>query len=144
MIEVNLNLLQSDELLFDTLEAVADKMSVRGSYNPMQFVLRLTSDIHRLLKNSPPGIKTPATASAEQFQAFSTLLHETIHWWQHVGSNFGFILGLTPISTAIARYVMELHTRRKNFISTSFKLLPEIDGSLPSSFRIACLKRDPV
>jgi hypothetical protein len=24
----------------------------------------------------------------------STLLHETVHWWQHIGSTYGFILSL--------------------------------------------------
>ena len=28
-------------------------------------------------------------------QAFSTYLHETIHWWQHIGSTYGFMLSMT-------------------------------------------------
>jgi hypothetical protein len=114
MIEVNLNLLQSDELPTDTLEASDNKTSVRGSYNPMQFVLRLRGDIHRILKTLPPGTYTPATASGEQFQAFSTLLHETIHWWQHVGSNFGLISSLKFPAQAHL-----LHTDLKKFLNNA-------------------------
>ncbi|WP_459949100.1 hypothetical protein [Denitratisoma sp. agr-D3] len=32
--------------------------------------------------------------SEEQFFAFSTYLHENIHWWQHIGSTTGFLLSL--------------------------------------------------
>ena len=31
----------------------------------------------------------------DRAQAFSTLLHETVHWWQHVGSTYGLMLSLT-------------------------------------------------
>jgi hypothetical protein len=29
--------------------------------------------------------------------AFSTYFHETIHWWQHIGSTTGLLLSLSPV-----------------------------------------------
>ncbi len=114
MIDINPNLLQSDELPADVLEAPGKNSGVRGSYNPMQFVLRLRGDIHRILKNTTPGIFIPGTVSGEQVQAFSTLLHETIHWWQHVGSNFGLLSSLKfPAQTHL------LYTDLKQFLKTA-------------------------
>ena len=65
MIDINLNLLQSDELPEDVLETSGKNIGVRGSYNPMQFVLRLRGDIHRILKDTTPGIYIPGTVSGE-------------------------------------------------------------------------------
>ena len=112
MTDINPNLLQSDELPTDE---VADKTpGIRGSYNPLQFVLRLHDDIHRILKNATPGIYTPGSMSGEQVQAYSTLLHETIHWWQHVGSNFGLISSLKfPAQTHL------LYSELKQFLKTA-------------------------
>lgn len=73
-----------------------------GSYNPMQFVLRLRKDIHEVLNAVTPGVQPFGTNSMEQNQAFSTYLHETIHWWQYMGSNFGFISSLRYPSQAHA------------------------------------------
>jgi hypothetical protein len=71
-----------------------------GSYNPMKFVLRLRKDIHEALQELVPGVKTIETNPDEQQQAFSTYLHETIHWWQHAGSNFGLVSSLRYPSQA--------------------------------------------
>jgi hypothetical protein len=60
--------------------------SIKGSYNTMQFALRLRKDI-REARNSD--------FYPEQVQANSTIIHEIIHWWQHIGSNFGFLFSLT-------------------------------------------------
>lgn len=68
--------------------------NARGLYNPLQFVLRLRPDIHRALNSAPAGLILRNQLSEEQFFAFSTYLHENIHWWQHVGSTTGFILSL--------------------------------------------------
>jgi hypothetical protein len=57
-----------------------------GSYNPMQFVIRLHKDIHKELRNKKNTF--------EKLQASSTFIHETIHWWQHVGSHLGFLTSL--------------------------------------------------
>lgn len=61
---------------------------VRGSYSTMQFVLRLRDDVRNELKED-------VEESHEKIQAFSTYLHENIHYWQHIGSNFGFLSSLS-------------------------------------------------
>lgn len=68
---------------------------IRGLYNPTQFVLRLRPDIHRILQELEAGIYARTELRDDQVQAFSTLLHESIHWWQHVGSTFGFLASLS-------------------------------------------------
>lgn len=69
--------------------------AARGLYDTMQFVLRLRPDLHKKLENIPIGAFCTNTVGDEEFQAFSTYLHETIHWWQHVGSTSGLILSLS-------------------------------------------------
>ena len=56
-------------------------------------MLSLADEVHQELKlsNLAPGEIQFLAASSEQAQAFSTYLHETIHWWQHVGSFSGFL-----------------------------------------------------
>jgi hypothetical protein len=66
--------------------------NARGSYNPLQFVLRLRPDVHAELDSAGDGIRAASSGTFEQAQAFSTYLHETIHWWQHVGSTLGLVL----------------------------------------------------
>ena len=77
--DFNSNLVSTDEI-----ESFDFKSSIKGSYNTMQFVLRLSDDVRYQLNNEDQ-------ITPERLQAFSTYLHENIHWWQHIGSNFGFI-----------------------------------------------------
>lgn len=65
-----------------------------GLYNTFQFVLRLSPEVHRKLGSVPSGI-TSGEVGFDALQAFSTYLHETVHWWQHIGSTFGLILSMT-------------------------------------------------
>ncbi|WAC11419.1 hypothetical protein [Dyadobacter pollutisoli] len=58
----------------------------RGSYSTMQFVLRLRDDVRTILDEEQ--------FDQEWLKANSTALHENIHWWQNIGSNFGFLLSL--------------------------------------------------
>lgn len=72
--------------------------SAHGLYNTQQFVLRLSPLVHQRLASVVPGIGVQF--DFEIRQAMSTYLHETIHWWQHIGSTYGFILGLNyPVQT---------------------------------------------
>lgn len=80
-------LLESDELYEIDMDSSLKGSNSLGTYNPMQFVLRLRDDIQRALDSDEN--------TSERVQAFSTFLHETIHWWQHVGSNIGFITSLS-------------------------------------------------
>jgi len=60
----------------------------------MEFVLRLRPDIHAQLDSIEQGIRLAGELEFETIQAFSTYFHETIHWWQHVGSTSGLMLSL--------------------------------------------------
>jgi hypothetical protein len=85
----------------------------RGLYNPLQFVVRLHPDLHEQLQGLPPGVNPPRSFGATQALALSTYYHETIHWWQHVGSTLGLFLSLaypaqTHINYAYLKKVLEL------------------------------------
>ena len=69
-------------------------VEAHGLYNTQQFVLRLSPLIHRKLSELEPGISTNGIIGFDGAQAMSTFLHETMHWWQHIGSTYGFILSL--------------------------------------------------
>jgi len=66
--------------------------NTRGLYNPLHFVVRLRKDFHERLNSSPGGILKAGEGDFELLSAFSTYFHETIHWWQHVGSTSGLML----------------------------------------------------
>ncbi len=70
-------------------------INAHGLYHRVQFVLRLSPEVHRKLAGTPLGILDSSQVTSEQVQAFSTFLHETIHWWQHIGSTAGLILSLS-------------------------------------------------
>lgn len=70
-------------------------LNAHGLYNSEQFVLRLSPMNHRLVNEANIGDSTtPIKYSPEMLRAFSTYLHETIHWWQHIGSTTGMVLSL--------------------------------------------------
>ncbi len=71
--------------------------SYKGCYSSMQFVVRLRNDVRYHLNEE-------TELSPEKYQAFSTYLHETIHWWQHIGSNFGFLLNTSYPSFAASSF----------------------------------------
>lgn len=77
----------SDQTVFEaTINAL-------GTYTTEHFVLRLSPRTHELV-DAITRQKTDGYDTAELYQAYSTYLHETIHWWQHVGSTAGLILSL--------------------------------------------------
>ncbi len=78
-------------------------LNARGRYSPFQFVLRLSPEIHRQLSSLPSGIVSEKM-DFDSLQAFSTYLHETIHWWQHIGSTAGFVRSLSYPAQAHANY----------------------------------------
>src|SRR4051794_37938879 len=69
-------------------------VNAHGLYNTQQFVLRLSPAVHSKLASMPPGIMTNGEVGLDGAQAMSTYLHETVHWWQHIGSTYGFIFSL--------------------------------------------------
>lgn len=67
-------------------------LNAKGLYSPQQFVLRLSPRIHELIDRL--GEKTVIYGDEideETLQAYSTYVHETVHWWQHKGSTSGFV-----------------------------------------------------
>ena len=66
-----------------------------GLYHRVQFVMRLSPEVHRRLSGISPQLTNNSQVTYEQVQAFSTLLHETVHWWQHIGSTAGLLLSLS-------------------------------------------------
>lgn len=78
-------------------------LNAHGLYNSFQFVLRLSPEVHRKIEELPKGIITDAV-DFDNLRAYSTYLHETIHWWQHSGSTTGFLLSLSYPGQAHANY----------------------------------------
>lgn len=68
-------------------------LNAHGLYSTENFVLRLSPRVHELMDAVLQG-ETDGLDGAEIVQAYSTYLHETLHWWQHVGSSAGLILSL--------------------------------------------------
>lgn len=68
-------------------------LNAHGSYTTEHFVLRLSPRVHELVDAITRG-NSDEYEQAEIIQAYSTYLHETIHWWQHVGSTAGLVLSL--------------------------------------------------
>lgn len=56
-------------------------------------MLRLSPRVHQMMDVILRG-ETDDLDRAEIVQAYSTYLHETLHWWQHIGSSAGLILSL--------------------------------------------------
>ncbi|MDW9590288.1 hypothetical protein GOC31_30795 [Sinorhizobium meliloti] len=71
----------------------AATLHAHGLYNTRQFVLRLSPRIHELVDALSSG-KFKEHDPTELVQAYSTYIHETVHWWQHVGSTAGLIYSL--------------------------------------------------
>lgn len=78
-------------------------LNAHGLYNPIQFVLRLSPEVHRKIAEMPEGIVTGGI-DFDSMRAYSTYLHETIHWWQHIGSTAGLMLSLSYPAQAHTNY----------------------------------------
>jgi len=132
MIELNPHLLLSSEFAEELSSSPINGTKARGVYNPMQFVLRLREDVHKQLEEINPGVSS-GSISDDQIQAFSTYLHETIHWWQHVGSNFVLISSLKfPAQTHI------VHSDLKALLNNTgaFKSIIKFDSLYPENIHV--------
>jgi hypothetical protein len=67
----------------------------RGTYYPFRFTVGVRPDMHQRLDRHPGGI-CAGTKDQDLLDAFSTYFHETLHWWQHIGSTTGLLLSLSP------------------------------------------------
>lgn len=87
----NTTLLEPTEKSFDPIN-FRSCLNARGLYNPRLFVLRLNPHIHSLVDNLLAKSSIYANEiDEESLQAYSTYIHETVHWWQHKGSISGFV-----------------------------------------------------
>ncbi|OBW39903.1 hypothetical protein AB670_03749 [Chryseobacterium sp. MOF25P] len=121
MNKLNLQLLSSDELSESDLESALNGKKARGSYNAIQSVIRLHDDVHKALAKDD--------MSSDRILAFSTYMHETIHWWQHVGSHLGFI---TSISHPALAHVAHRHLNTLVKRNEKFKSIIEYDNYIYS------------
>lgn len=68
-------------------------LNAHGTYTTEHFVLRLSPRVHELV-DAITKRETDGHDMADLIQAYSVYLHETIHWWQHMGSSAGLMLSL--------------------------------------------------
>lgn len=101
-VALDLELLTTLADLPEPQQDLAACLNVRGSYSPMQFILRLNPRIHSLVNQYTDNSAPQSDVPWEAIQAYSTYLHETVHWWQHVGSTSGLVMSLS--------YPGQLHT----------------------------------
>lgn len=76
----------------------ASNLNVHGMYETMRFVLRLSPRNHELIDLIQANGFGLGNAPPEAIQAYSTYLHETVHWWQHVGSTSGLLFSLSYLA----------------------------------------------
>lgn len=88
-------LLNPKEDYLGTLPTFEASINAHGMYETMRFVLRLSPRNHELVDSLKSGPISMKDISPEALQAYSTYIHETIHWWQHVGSTSGLLLSLS-------------------------------------------------
>jgi hypothetical protein len=94
-IQLNSKLLTADPPVAGDAEFRAT-IRAHGEYMPLAFVLRLSPLIHQKLAALPQtGIYSSREIGLDGAQAFSTYLHETVHWWQHIGSTYGLMSSLS-------------------------------------------------
>jgi hypothetical protein len=87
--------LDPDKDVFEGSVNYRAALDVHGVYETMKFVLRLSPRNHELVDSVESGIYKAGQISQEAIQAYSTYLHETVHWWQHVGSSSGLVFSLS-------------------------------------------------
>jgi len=102
---------------------------IRGRYIPFQFVLRLSPEIHRKLDSLSNGVFR-GSPDFDTLQACSTYLHETVHWWQHIGSTAGFVRSM---SYPAQSHVNFKHLRHLLRAAGPKKSIRELGEMLPES-----------
>ncbi|MFG1379351.1 hypothetical protein [Xanthobacter autotrophicus] len=77
-------------------------LNAHGMYETMRFVLRLSPRNHALMGSISSGLYSGGDISPEAIRAYSTYLHETVHWWQHVGSTSGLLYSLSYLGQSLS------------------------------------------
>jgi hypothetical protein len=106
-------------------------LNVHGVYDGLRFVVRLSPLIHDTINALPNGIRFSNETTFEQSQAFSTYLHETIHWWQHCGSTAGLLLSLS--------HAAQTHSNLRQL-----RRLIELVGPVKSIYQLALEQTGPI
>ena len=91
-VQLNKGLLTSFDEIESHPSGHGGDLSARGSYNTLDFVVRLRRDVHLVLERFGNNLDFKHVRTFEEIQAFSTYLHETVHWWQHMGTTAGLML----------------------------------------------------
>jgi hypothetical protein len=81
----------------ETIPTFEACLNAHGMYETMRFVLRLSPRNHELMEMIEANAGS-GPISSEAIQAYSTYIHETIHWWQHVGSTSGLLFSLSYLA----------------------------------------------
>lgn len=110
----------------------AKSLEAQGSYNTLDFVVRLRPDLHQILEAHGGELSMRHCDSWDAAKAFSTYFHETIHWWQHVGTSAGLMLSfLQPAHAHMNRQrleeVLTTHGPVKPLLRLAAKLLDAND-----------------
>jgi len=103
-------------------------LNAHGMYETMRFVLRLSPRNHELVDAMSSGQRIGSEISLEALHAYSTYLHETVHWWQHVGSTSGLLLSLSYLgqshsTISFLREVLATFGRKKSLLRWTDKVL---------------------
>ncbi|MCP1913362.1 hypothetical protein J2R96_005842 [Bradyrhizobium elkanii] len=93
-LELDPTLLDADRSFPEAPSDFAACLNAHGTYSTIHFVLRLSPRVHQLIDAIPSRIAAGEEIDGETIQAYSTYLHETVHWWQHIGSTAGLVLSL--------------------------------------------------
>ena len=92
------DLLDSENDQYITAPTFQACLNAHGMYETMRFVLRLSPRNHELMDAIEASMLETGDVSSEAIQAYSTYIHETIHWWQHVGSTSGLLFSLSYLA----------------------------------------------
>lgn len=90
-IELTYALLDSPSQANSSTAKLSSCWNSLGLYHSTQYVIRLSYSVHNLVDSAT---QKKQGITWEEYQAFSTYLHETVHWWQHIGSTIGFIMSM--------------------------------------------------
>lgn len=92
MIDLNHALMDTPNNRNETTKEFSSCWNSLGLYHSTQYVLRLSYQVHNLVESA--ANKKNGGVTHEELQAYSTYIHETVHWWQHIGSTIGFIMSM--------------------------------------------------
>lgn len=129
------NLLFADKAGSAAHPTFSATLKARGLYETQNFVLRLSPAIHRKLASLTPGISTNSRIGFEDVQAMSTFLHETVHWWQHIGSTYGLIFSLVyPVQSHCTHLDLLALAESDGFKKSVIKQSAELNETGPTGF----------